>query len=99
MTPASADSAPVPRAATLCQTGQIAAALSLVAPLLDTPAADAMALHVAAVCALGLNRHADAEHWWRRAIDTMPAFEPPYDGLCALLVSQQRYADAEVALR
>ncbi|MBU9261401.1 tetratricopeptide repeat-containing glycosyltransferase family protein [Burkholderia multivorans] len=99
MTPVSDDSAPVQEAATLCQSGQFAAALSLVAPLLDRPAADATALHVAAVCVLGLNRHADAEHWWRRAIDTMPAFEPPYDGLGALLVSQQRYADAEAVLR
>ncbi|KVK91262.1 tetratricopeptide repeat protein [Burkholderia cepacia] len=99
MTPASDDSARVQHAATLCQNGQFADALSLVAPLLDRPAPAVAALHIAAVCALGLNRLADAEAWWRRAIDAMPAFEPACDGLGALLVSQGRLADAEALLR
>ncbi|MCQ4437296.1 tetratricopeptide repeat protein, partial [Clostridioides difficile] len=42
---------------------------------------------------------ADAEAWWRRAIDAMPACEPPYDGLGALLVSQGRLPAAEALLR
>ncbi|VWD22773.1 putative TPR repeat protein [Burkholderia lata] len=99
MTPAFDESAPVQHAATLCQNGQFADALSLVAPLFDRPAPAIAALHIAAVCALGLNRLVDAEAWWRRAIDTMPAFEPPYDGLGALLVSQGRLSDAEALLR
>ncbi|KVU55429.1 tetratricopeptide repeat protein [Burkholderia cepacia] len=99
MTPASDESALVQQAATLCQNGQFADALSLVAPLLDRPAPAVAALHIAAVCALGLNRLADAEAWWRRAIDAMPAFEPACDGLGALLVSQGRLADAEALLR
>ncbi|WP_423391309.1 tetratricopeptide repeat protein [Burkholderia sp. LMG 21824] len=99
MTPALDASAPVQHAATLCQDGQFADALSLVAPLLDRPAPAVVALHIAAVCALGLNRLVDAEAWWRRAIDAMPAFEPPYDGLGALLVSQGRLSDAEALLR
>ncbi|VWC44913.1 tetratricopeptide repeat protein [Burkholderia lata] len=99
MTPAFDESALVQHAATLCQSGQFADALSLVAPLLDRPAPAIAALHIAAVCALGLNRLVDAEAWWRRAIDTMPAFEPPYDGLGALLVSQGRLSDAEALLR
>ncbi len=98
-TPASDVSACVRHAATLCQNGQFADALSLVAPQLDAPAVDVAALHVAAVCALGLNHLADAEASWRRAIDAMPAFEPPYDGLHALLMSQGRLPDAEVILR
>lgn len=76
-TPASDVSACVRHAATLCQNGQFADALSLVAPQLDAPAVDVAVLHVAAVCALGLNHLADAEASWRRAIDAMPAFEPP----------------------
>ncbi|POM19663.1 Beta-barrel assembly-enhancing protease [Burkholderia cepacia] len=99
MTPASDESALVQHAATLCQNGQFADALSLVAPLLDRPAPAVAALHIAAVCALGLNRLADAEAWWRRAIDAMPAFEPACDGLGALLVSQGRLPDAEALLR
>ncbi|MCA7934106.1 tetratricopeptide repeat-containing glycosyltransferase family protein [Burkholderia cepacia] len=99
MTPASDESALVQHAATRCQNGQFADALSLVAPLLDRPAPAVAALHIAAVCALGLNRLADAEAWWRRAIDAMPAFEPACDGLGALLVSQGRLADAEALLR
>ncbi|KWE28832.1 hypothetical protein WL74_00835 [Burkholderia cepacia] len=99
MTPASDESALVQHAATRCQNGQFADALSLVAPLLDRPAPAVAALHIAAVCALGLNRLADAEAWWRRAIDAMPAFEPASDGLGALLVSQGRLADAEALLR
>ncbi|MCA8354255.1 tetratricopeptide repeat protein [Burkholderia cepacia] len=99
MTPASDESAQVQHAATLCQHGQFADALSLVAPLLDRPAPAVAALHIAAVCALGLNRLADAEAWWRRAIDAMPAFEPACDGLGALLVSQGRLPDAEALLR
>ncbi|WP_322036648.1 tetratricopeptide repeat-containing glycosyltransferase family protein [Burkholderia cepacia] len=99
MTPASDESALVQHAATLCQNGQFADALSLVASLLDRPAPAVAALHIAAVCALGLNRLADAEAWWRRAIDAMPAFEPACDGLGALLVSQGRLADAEALLR
>ncbi|WP_369324322.1 tetratricopeptide repeat protein [Burkholderia cepacia] len=99
MTPASDESALVQHSATLCQNGQFADALSLVAPLLDRPAPAVAALHIAAVCALGLNRLVDAEAWWRRAIDAMPAFEPACDGLGALLVSQGRLADAEALLR
>ncbi|MDN7915827.1 tetratricopeptide repeat-containing glycosyltransferase family protein [Burkholderia cepacia] len=99
MTPASDESALVQHAATRCQNGQFADALSLVAPLLGRPAPAVAALHIAAVCALGLNRLADAEAWWRRAIDAMPAFEPACDGLGALLVSQGRLADAEALLR
>ncbi|NTX48142.1 glycosyltransferase family protein [Burkholderia cepacia] len=99
MTPASDESALVQHAATLCQNGQFADALSLVAPLLDRPAPAVAPLHIAAVCALGLNRLADAEAWWRRAIDAMPAFEPACDGLGALLVSQGRLPDAEALLR
>lgn len=99
MTPASDESAMVQHAATLCQNGQFADALSLVAPLLDRPVPAVVALHIAAVCALGLNRLADAEAWWRRAIDAMPAFEPACDGLGALLVSQGRLPDAEALLR
>ncbi|WP_334035648.1 tetratricopeptide repeat-containing glycosyltransferase family protein [Burkholderia cepacia] len=99
MTSASDESALVQHAATRCQNGQFADALSLVAPLLDRPAPAVAALHIAAVCALGLNRLADAEAWWRRAIDAMPAFEPACDGLGALLVSQGRLADAEALLR
>ncbi|WP_111946789.1 tetratricopeptide repeat protein, partial [Burkholderia cepacia] len=99
MTPASDESALVQHSATLCQNGQFADALSLVAPLLDRPAPAVAALHIAAVCALGLNRLADAEAWWRRALDAMPAFEPASDGLGALLVSQGRLADAEALLR
>ncbi|MCA8114947.1 tetratricopeptide repeat protein [Burkholderia cepacia] len=99
MTPASDESALVQHAATLCQNGRFADALSLVAPLLDRPAPAVAALHIAAVCALGLNRLVDAEAWWRRAIDAMPAFEPACDGLGALLVSQGRLADAEALLR
>ncbi|MGC3029403.1 tetratricopeptide repeat protein [Burkholderia sp. DN3021] len=99
MTPASDVSAPVQQAAALCQNGRFADALSRVAPQLDAPAPDVAALHVAAVCALGLNRLADAEAWWRRAIDAMPAFDPPYDGLGALLVSQGRLPEAEAILR
>ncbi|WP_233345547.1 tetratricopeptide repeat protein [Burkholderia cepacia] len=99
MTPASDESALVQHAATLCQNGQFADALSLVAPLLDRQAPAVAALHIAAVCALGLNRLADAEAWWRRAIDAMPAFEPACDGLGALLVSQGRLPDAEALLR
>ncbi|WP_423378012.1 tetratricopeptide repeat protein [Burkholderia sp. LMG 32019] len=99
MTPASDESALVQHAATLCQNGQFAAALQLVAPLLDRTAPAVVALHIAAVCALGLNRPADAEAWWRRVIDAMPTFEPPYDGLGALLVSQGRLPDAEALLR
>ncbi|MCA7897370.1 tetratricopeptide repeat protein [Burkholderia cepacia] len=99
MTPASDESALVQHAATRCQNGQFADALSLVAPLLGRPAPAVAALHIAAVCALGLNRLVDAEAWWRRAIDAMPAFEPACDGLGALLVSQGRLADAEALLR
>ncbi|EMD9441700.1 glycosyltransferase family protein [Burkholderia cepacia] len=99
MTLASDESALVQHAATRCQNGQFADALSLVAPLLDRPAPAVAALHIAAVCALGLNRLVDAEAWWRRAIDAMPAFEPACDGLGALLVSQGRLADAEALLR
>jgi tetratricopeptide (TPR) repeat protein len=98
-TPASDVSACVQRAATLCQNGQFADALSCVAPLLDRPSPAVEALHVAAVCALGLNRLADAEARWRRAIDAMPAFEPPYDGVHALLMSQGRLPEAEALLR
>ncbi|WP_175947358.1 tetratricopeptide repeat protein [Burkholderia pyrrocinia] len=98
-TPASDYSAPVQQAATLCQDGRFADALSRVAPLLDAPAPAVAALHVAAICALGLNRLADAEAWWRRAIDAMPAFDPPYDGLDALLVSQGRLPEAEAIVR
>ncbi|CAB3758477.1 hypothetical protein GQ57_03020 [Burkholderia sp. MSh2] len=99
MTPVSDEAVSIQHAATLCQNGQFADALSRVVPLLDRPAPAVAALHIAAVCALGLTRLADAEAWWRRAIDTMPAFEPPYDGLGALLVSQGRLADAEALLR
>ncbi|MCA3844336.1 MAG: tetratricopeptide repeat protein, partial [Burkholderia sp.] len=98
-TPDPDNSALVQHAATLCQNGQFDAALSHVAPLLDRPAPAVAALHVAAVCALGLNRLADAEAWWRRAIDVMPAFDPPYEGLGALLVSQGRLPEADVIVR
>ncbi|MBN3790853.1 tetratricopeptide repeat protein [Burkholderia sp. Ac-20353] len=98
-TPASDDSVRVQQAAALCQNGRHADALSLVAPLLDGPTLPVLALHVAAVCALGLNRLADAEAWWRRALDAAPDFEPPYDGLGALLVSSGRLAEAEAVCR
>nr|WP_241302004.1 tetratricopeptide repeat protein [Burkholderia stabilis] len=98
-TPAPDDSALVQQAATLCQNGRFADALSCIAPLLDMPAPAIAALHVAAICALGLNRLADAEAWWRRAIDAMPAFDPAYESLGALLVSQGRLPEAEAIVR
>ncbi|MGU7769498.1 tetratricopeptide repeat protein [Burkholderia sp. MR1-5-21] len=98
-TPVLDDPARVQQAAELCQKGRHADALSLVAPLLDAPASPVLALHVAAVCALGLNRLADAEAWWRHALDVAPDFDPPYEGLGALLVALGRLAEAEAVCR
>lgn len=98
-TPALDDTVRIQQAATLCQNGQHAEALSLLTPILDEASSTVMALHVAAVCALGLDRLADAEAWWRRAIDAAPEFDPPYEGLGALLISQGRLSEAEAVCR
>ncbi|MGS0892691.1 tetratricopeptide repeat protein [Burkholderia stagnalis] len=93
------DSTHVQRAAILCQSGQFADALSLVEPLLGAASPAVLPLHLAAVCALGLNRLADAEAAWRRALDAAPDFDPAYEGLGALLMSQARLPEAEALCR
>jgi tetratricopeptide (TPR) repeat protein len=95
-------------AASLCQVGKFAEALTLLQPELDpgpddrqTVATRALieALNIAAVCALGLNRPADAEHYWRRSIEAQPDFIDAYNNLGILLKGLNRLSEAEALFR
>ncbi|PQV50048.1 tetratricopeptide repeat protein [Paraburkholderia sp. BL21I4N1] len=79
-------------------------ALNKVKPLLDLrpplPAQElAEALQLAAVSSLGLGQIADAESYWRRAIETNPRFADAYLNLATLLKGLNRLADVEALLR
>ncbi|WGS54073.1 tetratricopeptide repeat-containing glycosyltransferase family protein [Paraburkholderia sp. D15] len=79
-------------------------ALDKIRPLLDQtpplpPNELAEALQLAAVSALGLGQLADAESYWRRAIDTNPHFADAYLNLVTLLKGLGRLSDVEALLR
>ncbi|PLZ04362.1 hypothetical protein CY652_01445 [Burkholderia sp. WAC0059] len=83
---------------------KFADALALVKPTLDAEpplAGDdlARALNTAAVCSLGLGRFADAEAYWRRAIDAKPDAVEAYYSLLPVLKKDGRQPDMEALLR
>jgi tetratricopeptide (TPR) repeat protein len=91
-------------AASLCLAAQYAQALSIVKPLLEprpalTGSALAEALNIAAVCSLGLSQLADAQAYWRRAIEAKPDFVDAYNNLGMLLKGVGSLAEAEVVYR
>jgi len=91
-------------AASLCLAGQYAQALSMVKPVLEshpalTGGALAEALNIAAVCSLGLSQFADAQAYWRQAIETKPDFVDAYNHLGMLLKGLGCLPEAEAIYR
>jgi tetratricopeptide (TPR) repeat protein len=91
-------------AASLCLAGQYAQALSMVQPTLKARWALsggvlAEALNIAAVCSLGLNQLADAEAYWRQAIEAKPDYVDAYNNLGMLLKGLSRLPEAEATYR
>lgn len=87
-----------------CLAGRFADAAALTAPLLDVrravdPQVALHALNLAAICALNLNRIADAMTCWHRAIALNPAFTDPYRHLAAVLKALARPEEAEAIVR
>src|SRR5471032_3410488 len=86
-------------AASLCLAGHYAQALSMVKPMLEphpvlTGNALAEALNIAAVCSLGLSQLADAQAYWRQAIEAKPEFVDAYNNLGMLLKGLGALAEA-----
>ncbi|VXC03638.1 Tetratricopeptide TPR_2 repeat-containing protein [Burkholderia sp. 8Y] len=79
--------------------GTFDAALDVLQPMLDDPAADPEARNLAAICCYQLNRLDDAEAHWRRIIDTHPEHAGSYGNLANLLMAQGRLVDAEPVYR
>src|SRR5471030_2793086 len=91
-------------AASLCMAGQYAQALSVVKPMLKqhpvlTGHALAEALNIAAVCSLGLSQLADAQAYWRQAIEAKPEFVDAYNNLGMLLKGLGSLTEAEAIYR
>ncbi|QIE28893.1 Tetratricopeptide repeat protein (plasmid) [Caballeronia sp. SBC1] len=91
-------------AASLCLAGHYAQALSTVKPMLEphpalTGTALAEALNLAAVCSLGLGQPADAQAYWRQAIEAKPDFIDAYNNLGMLLKGLGSLVEAEVIYR
>jgi tetratricopeptide (TPR) repeat protein len=91
-------------AASLCLAGDYAQALSVVKPMLEphpalTGSALADALNIAAVCSLGLSQLADAQAYWRQAIEAKPDFVDAYNNLGMLLKGLGSLAEAEAIYR
>lgn len=55
----------------------------------------ATALNLAAICSLSMNRIADAETFWRRAIKEKPDFAEAYNNLAIVCMQGNRLAEAE----
>ena len=91
-------------AASLCLAGHYAQALSTVKPMLEphpvlTGSASAEALNLAAVCSLGLGQSADAQAYWRQAIEAKPDFVDAYNNLGMLLKGLGSLVEAEFTYR
>ncbi|MFT4505592.1 tetratricopeptide repeat protein [Caballeronia sp. 15711] len=91
-------------AASLCLAGHYAQALSIVKPMLEphpalTGSALAEALNIAAVCSLGLSQLADAQAYWRQAIEAKPDFVDAYNNLGMLLKGVGSLVEAETVYR
>src|SRR5471032_756212 len=91
-------------AASLCLAGHYAQALSMVKPMLEphpvlTGSALAEALNIAAVCSLALSQLANAQAYWRRAIEAKPDFVDAYNNLGMLLKGLGSLVEAEVIYR
>lgn len=108
MTPASTLAPPNPQfhqaAVLLCSAGKYEEALILLQPVLKTPQAVektvlAETLNVAAVCALGLKRAVEAEHFWLESIKVKPDFVDGYNSLGILLKGLNRLHEAETMFR
>ncbi|MDE1179070.1 tetratricopeptide repeat-containing glycosyltransferase family protein [Paraburkholderia sp.] len=91
------------QAQSLCLSGRFADALALLAPLLASPdtahAERVKSLDIAAVCSLGVGEMADAETYWRRAIEIEPDFIDSYNNLGIMLKGLGRFAEAEALFR
>jgi tetratricopeptide (TPR) repeat protein len=64
-----------------------------------TGSALAEALNIAAVCSLGLSQLADAQAYWRRAIEAKPDFVDAYNNLGMLLKGVGSLVEAEAVYR
>ncbi|SAL57292.1 TPR repeat-containing protein [Caballeronia cordobensis] len=79
--------------------GQYHEALSALGAMLEASPAHPEALNLAATCCYCLNRHAEAESHWRRAIAEHPDIAGNYANLGNLLLAQGRLSDAEAMYR
>ncbi|TDV25898.1 Tfp pilus assembly protein PilF [Paraburkholderia caballeronis] len=92
-------------AAALCQAGRFSEALAVATQVLDAddanvpPGARLHALHLAATSSLGLQQMADAEAYWRRALELDPTLAAAYGGLGLLTKMQKRTAETEALYR
>lgn len=90
-------------AVSLYGSGNMLEALTTLEPLLEAGMAKrpdhAQSLNLAAACALGLDRKADAERYWRMAIEADPRFAQAHYNLGVLVHGLERWTQAQDAYR
>lgn len=90
-------------AVSLYSSGRVHDALAMLEALIESTTHDragrAQALNLAAACALRLERKADAERYWRMAIDADSHFPQAHYNLAVLLHGVARWEQAEAAYR
>jgi tetratricopeptide (TPR) repeat protein len=98
------DAARYQSAVTLYSNQRFSEALAAVQPLFQrhparTKITRASASNLAGVCALNLEKLADAETFWQRAIEAMPDFAEPHCNLGSLFKRLNRLTEAEASFR